>query len=380
MSSRFSKINVCVLVIAIFFSGMANASKKKEKWTKQQAAKEFQAFFDDSNVTEQALGENIAGWTEKVDKTGLDLQEEKYLLMLGRYITAQKQPDPKKEQEDALKELADFIIEKNTLPESAKTFAKFICGTMPMIASQAIEKGDLKKAKKLLKISTDLSGNPDTIYAYIGSQLLETEKPDAHEFLAQFLGEAIASTKLSIRQKHKILAFIYSDREAKLKQKQSQTNAAKFVPFEGVDLDGKKVSVADYEGKVLLVDFWASWCQPCIMDMPNIVAAYEKYKDKGFEILGVSLDHPDSEDQVKSTMSRLNMTWPVIYEGKFWQATPAVINGVQGIPMTYLLDRQGKSRYTQVHGKELEKAIAELLAEKPAQESEKQTNAAPAKN
>jgi thiol-disulfide isomerase/thioredoxin len=370
---------VCLLVLAVLLAGPSKASAKEEKWTKQQAVEDFQSFVDDRSATGDVLRENVAGWTKKIDETGLDLQEEKYLLSLGRYITAAGKPDPKKEQDAALKELADFIVEKNSLPESAKTFAKFISETMSWAASQAIKEDDLKRAKKLLRVSTDLSGNPDTIYAYMGLQLLETEKPDAHKFLAYFLGEAMTSTKLSVRQKHKIMAFIYSDRNEKLKQKQGQAEAAKFVPFKGVDLEGKKISVADYKGKVLLVDFWASWCGPCIMDMPNVVAAYKKYKDKGFEILGVSLDHPDSEDKVRSTMKRLEMTWPVIYEGKYWEATPAVMNGVHSIPMTYLLDRQGKPRYTRVYGKELEKAIEELLAEKPVQESKKRTNATPAK-
>jgi peroxiredoxin len=109
------------------------------------------------------------------------------------------------------------------------------------------------------------------------------------------------------------------------------------------------------------------------------VAAYKKYKDKGFEVIGVSLDHPDSEDKVRSTMSKLDMTWPVIYEGKFWNAAPAVMNDVRGIPMTYLLDRHGKMRYSRLHGKELEKAIEELLAEKPAEYDKKQADAKPVK-
>ena len=378
MASWFLRVSVYLLVLAVLFSGATSASAKEAKWTKQQAAKEFQAFFDDSSATAETLNDNVAGWAKKVDKAGLDLAEEGYLLILGRYVMAGKQQNPMEEQSAAIEELADFIVNNNSLPESTKTFAGFISGTMPRVASQAIEEGDLKRAEKLLAVSTDLSSSPDSIYAYVGLQLLETEKPDAHAFLARFLGEALASKKLDTIQKHRILAFIYSDRTAKLRQKQSQANAERFVPFKGVDLDGKKVSVADFKGKVLLVDFWATWCYGCIVDMPNVVAAYKKYKDKGFEILGVSLDHPNAEDRVRSEMKRLEMTWPVIYEGKWWKATPAVMNGVGEIPMTYLIDRQGKARYTRVHGKELEKAIEELLAEKPAADK-KQTNATPVK-
>ena len=122
--------------------------------------------------------------------------------------------------------------------------------------------------------------------------------------------------------------------------------------------------VSDFKGKVLLVDFWATWCGPCIMEMPDVVRLHKKYKGKGLRILGVSLDHPDSKDRIVRTMKDNDMKWPVIYDGKYWQAEAAVMNNVHSIPMMYLIDRNGKGRYAGLHGQELEDAIKELLNEK----------------
>jgi len=135
-----------------------------------------------------------------------------------------------------------------------------------------------------------------------------------------------------------------------------------FPDFQEKDLDGKPLSVSRFKGKVLLVDFWATWCGPCRVELPNVLATYEKHHKKGFEILGISLD----QDAVamKQFMANNKMTWPQYFDGLLWQNKLAVRYGVNSIPATYLLDAQGKIIARDLRGDDLEKAVAKALAKK----------------
>ena len=134
---------------------------------------------------------------------------------------------------------------------------------------------------------------------------------------------------------------------------------AKFPDFEEKDLEGKPLSVANYKGKVLLVDFWATWCGPCVRELPNVLKAYEKYHPKGFEILGVSLD--SDKARLTSFMTAQKVTWQQYFDGKGWQNKLAGKYGVSSIPATYLLDGEGKIIAKNLRGEELETALAKAL-------------------
>ncbi len=121
----------------------------------------------------------------------------------------------------------------------------------------------------------------------------------------------------------------------------------------------KDFALSSLRGKVVLIDFWASWCAPCRKELPNVKRAYEKYKSKGFEILGVSLD----KDRTAwlEAISKEGLTWPQVSDLKFWQSEAVQIYAIQSIPYTVLLDKEGKIIATDLRGAELDKKLAEVL-------------------
>lgn len=107
------------------------------------------------------------------------------------------------------------------------------------------------------------------------------------------------------------------------------------------DAEGKERQLSEWCGKgnYVLIDFWASWCSPCLREMPNVMNCYEKYHDKGFEVLGVSFDV--KKDAWIAAVKRLNMAWPQLSDLKGWMSIGAVVFGVQSIPSNILVDPQG---------------------------------------
>lgn len=135
----------------------------------------------------------------------------------------------------------------------------------------------------------------------------------------------------------------------------------KFTDFTMQTPDGKEVKLSDYvgKGKVVLIDFWASWCGPCRREMPNLVEAYKQYKGKNFEIVGVSLDR--DLEAWKKGIADLKITWPQMSDLKYWDCEGAKLYAVSSIPHTLLVDAEGTIVARGLHGEELQQKIAELV-------------------
>jgi thiol-disulfide isomerase/thioredoxin len=123
---------------------------------------------------------------------------------------------------------------------------------------------------------------------------------------------------------------------------------------------GEPISLRDLRGSVVLVDFWASWCGPCRRELPHVKRVYEKYRDQGLEIVGISLD--SSEDRFRSFVRSNEMDWHHVMEGDGWRTRLALQYGVNSIPRMYLLDANGVCVAERVRGRSLEAAVQRALA------------------
>ena len=142
------------------------------------------------------------------------------------------------------------------------------------------------------------------------------------------------------------------------------TGPKPFADVEGPDLAGRHVRTADHRGKVLLVDYWATWCRPCLMALPGVVAAHRRFHEQGLEIVSISIDDERDRARLAAKVRELELPFPVMFDGKGWKGELAVANKVQAVPATFLIDRKGRVRFTDLEGEALLARIAELLAEK----------------
>jgi peroxiredoxin len=125
------------------------------------------------------------------------------------------------------------------------------------------------------------------------------------------------------------------------------------------DLNGKMVTLSELKGKVVLIDFWASWCGPCRHNNPRLAKLYKKYHSKGLEIYGISLD--EEIDSWKKAVRHDKLNWIQVIDDKGWEAPSASAYGVDMIPSSFLIDREGVIRTVNAEGPDLESSVRDLL-------------------
>ncbi len=152
--------------------------------------------------------------------------------------------------------------------------------------------------------------------------------------------------------------------DVQLKQMEAQrkTNVTDGQPAPDLSMatpEGSTMSISDLRGKYVLVDFWASWCKPCRVENPNVVKLYNQYKDRGFEIIGVSLD--DNRDAWLQAIDQDGLKWKHMSDLKKWGSESVSAYGFQGIPYTVLLDPQGNIIAQHLRSVELAEKLSEIF-------------------
>jgi peroxiredoxin len=200
-------------------------------------------------------------------------------------------------------------------------------------------------------------------------RLNEFIKANPGSFAAIYLldGYATRMELSELETSYELISPIYKNTRqgtsiAKVIEARKITAIGKSAPdFAQTDTSGGTVKLSDFRGKYVLVDFWASWCGPCRAENPNLVKTFNRYKDKGFTVLGVSLDQPGKKDAWLAAIHKDNLIWTQVSDLEFWDNEVAILYGIKSIPSNLLLDREGKIIGKDLRGSDLEKKLTELF-------------------
>jgi peroxiredoxin len=261
----------------------------------------------------------------------------------------------------AFKQIGDGQRELNSWSMAYKMYSQQggSQDTIAFLASQF--QASAVKLQKMLVDSAKTAKSPLVAMFYITNAKLD-QFPQENLAVLQRMEKEIPNSSYT-----KDFRAMYNEFQANL-NKQSQPKPAPADVSIGkqapdIDLknpDGKTIKLSSLKGKVVLLDFWASWCGPCRMEMPNVVAAYHKYKDKGFTVYSVSLDK--DANAWKNAINQLGMVWENhVSDLKWWQSDVVGLYGIQGIPMAFLLDRNGVIVASNLRGEALDEKLSEML-------------------
>ena len=210
-----------------------------------------------------------------------------------------------------------------------------------------------KQHKSVLKDEIRKMGSSLAVLQVIGN--LDTEQDFE---LLDSLGNIFAANPPDTKHTQNFLSYV--DQVRAQNSSRAHVQIGKVAPEINLpNPQGEYVALSSLRGKIVLVDFWAQWCRPCRMENPNIVAAYQKYKDQGFEVFGVSLDR--TKDRWLQGIEEDGLDWVQVSDLKYWQSAAAKTYGINAIPASFLLDRDGTIIAKNLRGPALHAKLREIM-------------------
>ena len=236
--------------------------------------------------------------------------------------------------------------------ESAEKLSKIFAKTASDTTLPADERVTARLSK--LKLDAQMDGALDeaAMMKLVAETLTAIQKdfPKSVLIYPEMINVAMSDEGVARKSLAKVVAES-PDAPAALKQKaqdildgkifNATENIGKPVDIKFTAVDGTEVDLAKMKGKVVLVDFWATWCGPCIAELPHIKEAYEKHHAKGFEVIGISFEGANGQEKLIKFTKDKGMPWPQYYDGKFWGNAFGERFNIRGIPAMWLFDKQG---------------------------------------
>lgn len=285
-----------------------------------------------------------------------NLHEVRGFMLQMASMLAEQTDDPA--WQETTEDVAKRMLQGNPSPD-VKAYAKSYL-TQLDIARQDLKGEDAKKA--IEDYVQEFEGTPAAPQAMIRAIMLaiSNQQPKLADAMAKRLEENYLTSpgvaRFLRQQLRRDISFVGRPFDVTLRQ-----------------VDGSKLELPeDLKGKVVVVDFWATWCPPCRASLPKLKEFYDDYKGKGVEIVGISLDYPDKLDQLKKFIAENDLKWIHTYSGEYWNDPTASSYGLPGIPSIWVLDKQGRiyaEHVSTVRGYDkLRSVVDEVLAGKTAED------------
>lgn len=350
-----ARLPIFLAAAAILTCALSHAETEEEAWetVQSEAARVTEGLPEDADqgkkmlatrLTEQRAG--LASFLGKFPQSPHRWEARMAILQIGNSLDMLEERRPDfAAQEEELRSIADDTgAPENIRADAGLVLLQFATVEFDTARSEAAARGLSTAIEKFLETHPGDARAP--VLRLTEAQALENFDPERARAL---YAEAAENDNDQIAQAGKdgIAAMDMRDKPLDLS-------------FTAVD--GRKVDLAGLRGKVVLIDFWATWCPPCVEEAPGVVETYGKFKDKGFEIVGISLDR--DKKALEDFVARHKMTWPQFFDGEGWDNEMAKRFNIQSIPTMWLLDREGKLVDANPRSR-LEKAVETALAAKP---------------